>query len=108
MRDFTYNIDDTYPDIIGTVSYSGPVDTESITAILTADGATSGVFAGAVTMVEFVSLDNHLSTFTWLYPVLAADTVAAGQFDLNLVITHADASTETLIIAAVTVENYDA
>ena len=99
-----YDFGDMYPILKGVISYSGSVDTDSMTATIEpADG--SPPFTGPVIRTGGDSENNSLSTFEWAYQVLPADSDPAneGVYDLCLKVTHFDGRIET-VNANITVE----
>lgn len=96
MKTFKYNLGDTYPNIAGKLSYAGSVDIETASVELLADGADTGPFTGATVIDVRDSEDATMSYLTFLYDVVAADTLVEGSYDLAIRITHSNGDIESI------------
>ena len=84
---------DTYPDLQGTVTWAGSLDTDGITGSLVANGQTTGPFTGAVGQLSFVN-DPIESNWIFTYNLTTVDTVA-GTYDLCVRMAHNNLDIET-------------
>jgi len=84
---------DTYPNLQGTVKWSGSLATDGITGSLTANGATTGPFTAVVTQASFIT-DPVESQWVFNYDLTVADTVA-GTYDLCVRMQHLNGDIET-------------
>lgn len=94
MNDYTFTINDSYPNIQGRIAYNGPIDTVNMTAALMVNGIDDGSepFSGDVLRIGGDSEDADSSTFYWSFAVDASMTAVEGSYKLYIRITHTASS----------------
>ena len=91
-----FNINDTYPNLKGTLYWDGPVTTNEMSVSLISNGNDSGQFAGPAENLGGVSDDQTMSSLEWSFDVTQKDTVKLGAFILCMSVGHPDGDIETV------------
>lgn len=96
MSTVLYKVGANYPNISGVAEWEGSVKTDTITGSILSNGKNTGQFTGSIIITDSVSENATLSTLSWTFDVLTADTIAKGSFKLCLSLIHDNGDKEVI------------